>query len=71
MTAIFGILSLQLRNDTKMSPQLKNFFFIVASIVYGVIPLLIYSVPIIAVRLLQCCTCIAYQLGRKIIKTCF
>ncbi len=27
--------SLQQRNDTKMSPQLKSFFFIVTSIVYG------------------------------------
>ncbi len=27
--------SLQLRNDTKMSPQLKSFLFIITSIVYG------------------------------------
>ncbi len=31
--------SLQLRNDTKMSPQLKIFFFIVTSIVYDPIRL--------------------------------
>ncbi len=29
--------SLQLRNDTKMSPQLNSLFFIVTSIVYAII----------------------------------
>jgi hypothetical protein len=35
MTGIFGTCSLQLHNDTKMSPRLKSFFFffIVTSIV--------------------------------------
>ncbi len=35
MTGIFGILELQLRNDNKMSPQVRSIFFIVTSIVYG------------------------------------
>jgi hypothetical protein len=35
MAGILESWSLQLRNDTKMSPQLKSFFFIVTSIVYA------------------------------------
>jgi hypothetical protein len=35
--------SLQLRNDTKMLPQLKSFFFIVTSIVHGFVSLGRYS----------------------------
>ncbi len=33
--AILESWSLQLRNDTKMAPQFKVFFFIVTSLVYG------------------------------------
>jgi hypothetical protein len=35
MTAFLESWSLQLRNDTKMVPQLKSLFFIVTSIIYG------------------------------------
>ncbi len=45
MTGNLESWSRQLRNDTKMSPQLKSSFLVVTSIVYGFYPLKPTAVP--------------------------